>query len=147
MKTFINQGILDINQDDLLRLSHIDSLFFDYPWKSRDWLDLANSEQHCLIFDEHYNFILFYLSPLEEMAHLLKILVLPEFRRQGLAQLLFQKAVKTLNPQGYKSLFLEVRENNEGAINFYLKNDFKKLELVQKYYSDGQNAWRMMTSF
>jgi len=48
---------------------------------------------------------------------------------QGIAQELLDK-IKT------KDIFLEVRESNKKAINFYKKNNFKQISIRKGYYSD-----------
>ena len=35
-----------------------------------------------------------------------------------------------------KDIFLEVRESNQVAINFYKKNNFKQISIRKGYYSD-----------
>ena len=48
---------------------------------------------------------------------------------KGIAQELLDK-IKT------KDIFLEVRESNKKAINFYKKNNFKQISIRKGYYSD-----------
>ena len=43
-----------------------------------------------------------------------------------------------------QTLTLEVRANNEKAINFYLKHGFKKELVKERYYTNGDDAIYMI---
>lgn len=64
-----------------------------------------------------------------DVYEILAIATIEEYRNKGFAQELLDK-IKT------KDIFLEVRESNERAINFYKKNDFKQILIRKGYYSD-----------
>lgn len=64
-----------------------------------------------------------------DIYEILAIATVEEYRNKGFAQELLDK-IKT------KDIFLEVRESNERAINFYKKNDFKQISIRKGYYSD-----------
>ena len=64
-----------------------------------------------------------------DVYEILAIATIEECRNKGIAQELLDK-IKT------KDIFLEVRESNEKAINFYKKNNFKQISIRKGYYSD-----------
>ena len=64
-----------------------------------------------------------------DVYEILAIATVEEYRNKGIAQELLEK-IKT------KDIFLEVREINEKAINFYKKNNFKQISIRKGYYSD-----------
>ena len=64
-----------------------------------------------------------------DVYEILAIATIEECRNKGIAQELLDK-IKT------KDIFLEVRKNNEKAINFYKKNNFKQISIRKGYYSD-----------
>ena len=64
-----------------------------------------------------------------DVYEIFAIATVEEYRNKGIAQELLDK-IKT------KDIFLEVRESNERAINFYKKNDFKQISIRKGYYSD-----------
>ena len=64
-----------------------------------------------------------------DVYEILAIATIEEYRNKGFAQELLDK-IKT------KDIFLEVRESNEKAINFYKKNNFKQISIRKGYYSD-----------
>ena len=64
-----------------------------------------------------------------DVYEILAIATIKEYRNKGIAQELLDK-IKT------KDIFLEVRESNQVAINFYKKNKFKEISVRKNYYSE-----------
>ena len=64
-----------------------------------------------------------------DVYEILAIATIEEYRNKGIAQELLDK-IKT------KDIFLEVRESNKVAINFYKKNNFKEISIRKNYYSE-----------
>jgi [ribosomal protein S18]-alanine N-acetyltransferase len=69
-----------------------------------------------------------------DQAELLNLAVVPTQRRQGAGTALLAKAIQEWRPRGAKSVYLEVRESNTGAIAFYEKHGFAKTGLRKGYY-------------
>ena len=69
-----------------------------------------------------------------DIYEILAIATIEKYRNKGIAQELLDK-IKT------KDIFLEVRESNQTAINFYKKNKFKEISVRKNYYSEpNENA-------
>ena len=64
-----------------------------------------------------------------DVYEILAIATVEKYRNKGIAQELLDK-IKT------KNIFLEVRESNQTAINFYKKNNFKEISIRKNYYSE-----------
>ena len=64
-----------------------------------------------------------------DVYEILAIATIEEYRNKGIAQ-------KLLNKIKIKNIFLEVRETNQTAINFYKKNKFKEISIRKNYYSE-----------
>ena len=64
-----------------------------------------------------------------DVYEILAIATIEEYRNKGIAQ-------KLLNKIKIKNIFLEVRESNQTAINFYKKNNFKEISIRKNYYSE-----------
>ena len=62
-----------------------------------------------------------------DVYEILAIATVEKYRNKGIAQELLDK-IKT------KDIFLEVRESNQTAINFYKKNNFKEIRIRKNYY-------------
>ena len=65
--------------------------------------------------------------------NILLIATKENYKRKGYAKNL-------LNLLGSKTIWLEVRESNFDAINFYLANEFKLIGKRLKYYKNKENA-------
>ncbi|RLK63118.1 ribosomal-protein-alanine N-acetyltransferase [Atopobacter sp. AH10] len=71
----------------------------------------------------------------EGQADLLFLAVLPDFRRQGLAEYLLKTSLACLKKEGAEEVFLEVRTSNLSAQMLYQKNGFKEIYQRKQYYS------------
>ena len=87
-----------------------------------------NSFIYAYLIDEKICGYLMVLDSID-VYEILAIATIEEYRNKGIAQELLDK-IKT------KDIFLEVRESNEKAINFYKKNNFKQISIRKGYYSD-----------
>ena len=63
-----------------------------------------------------------------DVYEILAIATIEEYRNKGIAQELLARI-------RIKNIFLEVRESNQTAINFYKKNKFKEISIRKNYYS------------
>ncbi|MBR1554057.1 MAG: ribosomal protein S18-alanine N-acetyltransferase [Oscillospiraceae bacterium] len=66
-----------------------------------------------------------------DTADLTNIAVAPEYRRQGIAGLLLKELCSGI---GKANLFLEVRESNFPARNFYQKHGFEQVGIRKDFY-------------
>ena len=71
-------------------------------------------------------------------AEILTIGVVPEARRRGLATELLHALLDDARQRGASECFLEVREDNEPARAFYLREGFEQLRLRRGYYANGR---------
>ena len=69
-----------------------------------------------------------------DQAELINLAVAASERRQGAGTALLAKAIQEWRLRGAKSIYLEVRESNTGAIAFYEKHGFAKSGLRRGYY-------------
>jgi len=68
-------------------------------------------------------------------AELLKIAVDQQSRRAGIATALLDHLTRFLSKRSIELLFLEVRSENQSALNFYIKSGFLQIGVRPKYYS------------
>ena len=87
------------------------------------------------LFNKVVGFISY--SIIYDRAELNYIGVTEEYRRQGIAQRLFDYVLDDLKKNKTQNISLEVSINNDGAINFYLKNGFEIKSIRSNYYTDG----------
>jgi ribosomal-protein-alanine N-acetyltransferase len=74
---------------------------------------------------------------------IVSVAVKKEWRKRGIGRRLIEKLLENFKKEGMKIVFLHVREENKEAINFYQALGFKIIELVENYYSNGENAYLM----
>lgn len=103
--------------------------------------DSAISEKslYSILEDKNYTVYIYvvdnnvcsYLVSLDsiDVYEIISIATAIEYRNKQCAQKLLDK-IKN------KNIFLEVRETNVSAINFYKKNNFKQISIRKKYYSE-----------
>ncbi|GAB4019450.1 MAG: hypothetical protein Fur0010_21440 [Bdellovibrio sp.] len=131
----------------LAELKHLDQ-YFPFPWSEQAWSMLGDNSAHHLGFvlyqhERTIGFCLYGLNP-DQVAHLYKIIVHPDFRRQGLSRRLFDSSLKELMALAFHSIFLEVEADNLAANNLYTSLGFKKLHTAKNFYGQGRHANKMM---
>lgn len=76
------------------------------------------------------------LSTSIDTADVVNIGVLPEYRRQGIGEQLFQKLEEIAILSKCNTIMLEVRESNTAAIHLYQKFGFQEIAVRKNYYSN-----------
>ena len=84
--------------------------------------------------DELIGYIIFHVS--EDFTDIYKIFIRDSDKRKGYATMLLEKVIDISKRYNSKKLMVEVRSNNEVAINFYLKNEFTKISTRDNYYKN-----------
>ena len=133
------------NLNDLDQIIELDSKYFPRPWTARGWQDLVDYPQGYLLSiirspEQIIGFLLFKCIEEEMLAHLLKILVVPNFQNRGIAKEAFLEELSYLKQLGLKKVHLEVEEGNIQGINLYHSLNFELIHKGQNYYNNGVNA-------
>jgi ribosomal protein S18 acetylase RimI-like enzyme len=167
-KVIYSSFLSSIKDSQILNnIQELDQKYFNYPWKSAHWREAFNNPKlsiHCLYLSAQPSaqskaqskaqstdelreilsgFCLFEISQLENLAHLYKVLILPEFRNKGNASSLFVEAITYMKKQGLEKVYLEVSVMNLAAIGFYEKHGFVVLNRIKNFYSNGEDAFAM----
>ncbi len=79
----------------------------------------------------------------EERAHLSLLAVRPDCQRQGVARRMLQWLTASALTAGIASVHLELRETNQGARRFYLKQGYTETARIPGYYRGMETAVRM----
>jgi len=77
-------------------------------------------------------------------AEILNLGVVPERRRRGEGWALLEKALGEFRARGVGRVYLEVRESNETAIEFYEKHGFSKTGRRPGYYREPEEMAVLM---
>lgn len=79
-----------------------------------------------------------------EQAELVRIGILPTYRKQGYAHRLLTKCMAHAKQAGCETMTLEVRVSNIPAIRLYEMCGFIKSHCSKHHYQDGEDAWIMI---
>ena len=139
-------GKLTIELPDSTQIHDADFAYFPHPWSSEQWLGL-NPEQVILYSwreaDTLIGFCLLGFLAGDDVAHMLKIVVLPAYKMKGNASAFWSSISDSLKSKKISRVYLEVQVTNKPAIGFYAKCGFKVLRTNKHYYSDGSDAFMM----
>ena len=80
-------------------------------------------------------------------ADILTVAVLPEYRRQGIAQEFMRQIEAWARDRGATAMMLEVEQTNDSAIALYTKLGYMKISVRMDYYGPGQDAFVMRKEF
>ncbi|MCD4727154.1 MAG: ribosomal protein S18-alanine N-acetyltransferase [Pirellulales bacterium] len=132
---------------DLKVIVAVERSCFDDPWPTGDFKRLLDYPACLITIAEllDHSICGFSVSHYEAGdAQLFNLAVLPQFRKQGCAQLLVESVIRAAVIQECCRLHLEVRRSNLAAIALYEKMKFQEMNVIQKYYANGEEALTMM---
>lgn len=135
-------SIRNIKLSDIEAVLELQSVLNFLDWNKEQYLREIESPSTVAYVAEINNkvegFALFHL--LADESELLSIAVSSEFQRNKIGHSLFNAGKIKLQEKGAQCLFLEVRESNEKAINFYQSLGAIFVGTRAKYYKDGESA-------
>jgi len=79
-----------------------------------------------------------------DLAHIITLDVLEEFRRRSVGSLLLRAAEEEAASQGAASMYLETATSNKAAIALWKKHGYLEVETIENYYGRGQHAFEMI---
>ena len=129
-------NIKSVKEGDLLKLIEIDNSIFDYPLSIKDFEDYFKEDTikiWKISNQKIIGFAIFY--HVRDEIEIIQFGIMKSCQRKNYGSLIF-KEIKKLN--GIRKIFLEVSAENTQAINFYLKNGFKKIGIRKAYYKDNK---------
>lgn len=136
-------GILAARRGDLDAIMALERSGFDEAerWSERSWLgELAADNRRVLVARASQAVGVITWSVVGELAELLRLVVAPAYRRQGIGTQLVEAGVTVVKAAGAKAAMLEVGYTNEPAIALYQRLDFEQLRARQNYYGPGRHA-------
>ncbi len=131
-------SIREARPDDIESIFEIELECFKNPWRFENYISEFKLHYAYITVAEHQNTIIGFtdLWLVADEIHLNKIAVCEAYRRQGVANALIDYIISKFENIGMRIIFLEVRERNIGARNFYKKLGFQENGIRKKYYSD-----------
>jgi ribosomal-protein-alanine N-acetyltransferase len=79
-----------------------------------------------------------------KVARVLMLAVLPQYRKRSYGKILMEELYENSIAKGMTSMILEVRKSNTRAISFYELQGFSVCGEIKKFYSNGEDAYKMM---
>lgn len=124
---------------DLDMVMAIEAVAYSHPWTRGNFVDsLAAGNQTWLRLDADGHCIGYCVAmPGFEEMHLLNITVAPHAQRRGHARAMLQAVCEACRAQRHDTLWLEVRQSNDGARQLYGQFGFETVGLRRDYYPAG----------
>jgi ribosomal-protein-alanine N-acetyltransferase len=132
---------------DLPALEDLEARSFEEPWpRTALASELSLQPSFFLLADGASGDLDAYASfrVVADEAELLRIAVSPVRRHRGLAAALLAAGLERCHESGARRCFLEVREDNHGAIRLYRACGFRPTGRRGSYYQDGATALLMI---
>ncbi|MBE6496304.1 MAG: ribosomal-protein-alanine N-acetyltransferase [Methanobrevibacter thaueri] len=128
--------------NDLRRVFEIENMSFNQSYGIDMFQQLYEMGVGFLVAEENgyvIGYVIFWIK-YENQGHIISIAVDRNYRRLGAGTQLLVKAISILSLLDISAIYLEVNENNAGAIEFYKTFNFKIDRVVPGYYEDGDGA-------
>ncbi|MCR4879640.1 MAG: ribosomal protein S18-alanine N-acetyltransferase [Bacilli bacterium] len=139
--------VRDLVLEDLESVMEIENTSFIAPWKKEELLYELNDNEFAFLSVILYNnkvvgFLDYWVT--FDSATIAQIAIHPNYRKNKLGSILLEEMIKDAKAKKVRNITLEVRKNNEKAVNLYLKYGFKTELVKEKYYSNGDDALYMI---
>lgn len=141
--------IRDFQPSDLPRLSEIDQMCFPagiaYSLEELSRF-IAHRSSRTWIAEENDQIVGFVVASREpaRVGHIVTIDIVKASRRKRVGTQLMEIAEGWARKAKLQLIYLETAENNMTAQAFYEARGYRKVDKVERYYSDGQSAWVMV---
>jgi ribosomal-protein-alanine N-acetyltransferase len=122
---------------DALRENYPTSLYLDIHRWWRDGFLVADLDGHPV------GFLAAVLSA-DGQVRILMFAVTAGFRRRGFGSQLMNAFIQVCGMRGIRRIELEVRISNQEAIAFYKRYGFEMAGLLPKFYTDGEDGYKMI---
>ena len=132
---------------DVLGVFKVDQACFSHNWTQDSYeAETKNILSNYIVAEVDGEIIGFggFWQVIDE-AHITNIAVMADYRQTGVGQNIINAMLAQALAKGCVAMTLEVRGDNQPAINFYLKNQFTREGRRKDYYGLGMDAiimWR-----
>lgn len=128
-------------------LSDLEKICFAVPWSRNLFENDISNPMAYYVLAVLNNKVIGYcgLYKVLDEADITNIAVHPDFRGNGLAQMLLDNIFEHCKLSRISKITLEVRESNKKAINLYNKKGFRVVGERKNYYSDNCETAILMT--
>lgn len=134
---------------DLKHILNIERESHNHPWDEIDFerfiKKLGSRFGHHLYVAEWREHIIGFACVVEYKWHfeVINIAVSKNFRGKGVGSKLMDYVKRKLEPYGKEDIYAHVRSQNFDGLQFFSKNHFKKLEVTNDFFVNGDNAVKL----
>jgi ribosomal-protein-alanine N-acetyltransferase len=127
-----------MNETHVSQIAQLEQLCFSMPWSENSIRYELTNPLALWIVAVDGDVVAGYVGSQAVMgeADMMNLAVLPDYRRQGIGELLVKRLVEELTSKAVSSLTLEVRASNAGAIELYKKLGFTQVGRRPNYYKN-----------
>ncbi|MDT6961560.1 ribosomal protein S18-alanine N-acetyltransferase [Cupriavidus sp. SZY C1] len=121
---------------DLAEVAAIEQRAYSHPWTRGNFENSLKAGHFGLTMRDPSRALIGYamLMPVVDEMHLLNITIDPTYQRQGYGRLLLAIALATSHAHQLRTMLLEVRPSNLGALALYLEAGFVEIGRRKGYY-------------
>jgi len=146
--------IKNVSKNDLAEILEIEKVCHARPWDEKAFnVEISKFFSGLSFFfaarDKTSDRLLGYViaDKIADYAHISNVAVAPEYRKNGIATGLLKQVERQVFAAGLSSLTLEVRDNNEAALEMYKKFGYEIKGRRPKFYEDkydGLIMWKRL---
>ncbi|MGA8050644.1 MAG: ribosomal protein S18-alanine N-acetyltransferase [Burkholderiales bacterium] len=120
---------------DLADVAAVESAIYSHPWTRGNFADSLRARYQCFTLRSGGALIgYFVLMVAPGEAHLLNLSVAAAHQRKGQGTALLGEVMRLARELGARTLFLEVRPSNLGALALYRRFGFRRVGVRRGYY-------------
>jgi|SRR5208283_1974430 len=128
--------IREMSTEDVPEILEIEKTSYTMPWSETSFLSEIYSRNSITRVAESKGKLVSYLciKKVADEGHLLNLTVHQDYRRRGIARMIFKNAMDDLYANNCRFMYLEVRVSNNVAIKMYTDLHFKIIGTRKDYY-------------
>ena len=128
--------IREMTSNDVDSLYDIETRCFSAPWSKNDFLVIPSLDYaHFYVLEFEGKAVAFAGICVFDVAELMNIAVLPEYRGKHFASMLLDECIEKAIELKTEKMLLEVRKSNASAIGLYKKYGFENIGIRKNYYT------------
>ena len=127
-----------VNRADLEAVAGLEELCFSIPWSRSGIEEAFSNELYRFVAVEEKGSVVGYANfrMVADEGEIERVAVHPDFRRRGYGRKLMEAMVDYSRKKGVRDMTLDVRVNNEKAINLYESCGFSEEGRRKDYYRE-----------
>ncbi len=130
-----------MQEADLPTVMKIETTAYRFPWTLQIFKDCLRVGYSARVLELDYSLIGYgVMSMAAGKAHILNLCLHPELQQCGYGRRILKDLLALAKRKNVKSVFLEVRQSNQAAINLYHKAGFNQIGVRKKYYPKGDKG-------